>query len=113
MKIGEDFEYEKVKEKKKYKINHVNLLTNGSDEEGTIGRAQTRFDNDDCPDQFDEYNQLCSDSAIMKDDDTFSENAGHQPRRFQDHPLSSTKQKQRRVFYSPSQRIASNNLNQH
>ena len=37
MKIGDEYEYEKIKNKKHY---------NGSDEDGTLAQAYTRFDND-------------------------------------------------------------------
>jgi hypothetical protein len=52
MKIGEEFEYEKATFKKTLK---VNMVSNASDEEGTLAQAYTRFDGDENPDQFDEY----------------------------------------------------------
>lgn len=49
MKIGDAFEFEKIKSKhqKEKKVYH------SSDEEGTLAQAYTRYDNE-CPDQFDE-----------------------------------------------------------
>jgi hypothetical protein len=103
MKIGDEYEYEKATFKKKLK---VNMVSNVSDEEGTLAQAYTRFDNDENTDQFDEYENLGSDGIIQND--LLSDNgSGH--RRYQDHNLSSKKTKQRRVFYSPTQRIINNN----
>jgi hypothetical protein len=104
MKVGEEFEYEKATFKKKLKVRQV---SNASDEEGTLAQAFTRFDNDDNTDQFAELvsegiiqNELLTDGGIN--------------RRYQEHALSSKKSKQRRVFYSPSQRMGliSNNQGQ-
>jgi len=95
MLLGEEFEYEKAALKKK----KVDQGSNVSDEEGTLAQAYTRFDNDENPDQFDELGSDDIQNDLFTDVGT---------RRF--NALSSEKSKQRRVFYSPSQRLNMNEI---
>lgn len=58
MKMGEEYEYEKVTFKKKLQVRQA---SNASDEEGTMAQAFTRFDNDENTDQ---YEELASEGII-------------------------------------------------